>query len=54
MNLDKNMAVRWTEVPDPAMGADEVLIEIHAAALSRADLLQRQPLPERPNGWGLR
>jgi NADPH2:quinone reductase len=27
----------WTDVPDPVMQDDEVLIEIHAAALNRAD-----------------
>ncbi|MCG3210913.1 MAG: Narbonolide/10-deoxymethynolide synthase PikA2, modules 3 and 4 [Anaerolineae bacterium] len=31
----------WQDVPDPAFGPDEVLINIHAAALNRADLAQR-------------
>ncbi|MEV0392882.1 NAD(P)H-quinone oxidoreductase [Polymorphospora rubra] len=39
----------WTEVPDPTPGPDDVLVETVAAAVNRADLLQRQghyPPPE--------
>src|SRR2546429_8743226 len=32
----------WAEVPDPVAGAGEVLIEVAATAINRADLLQRQ------------
>ncbi|BCJ65615.1 NAD(P)H-quinone oxidoreductase [Polymorphospora rubra] len=32
----------WTEVPDPTPGPDDVLVETVAAAVNRADLLQRQ------------
>ncbi|WP_327007519.1 NAD(P)H-quinone oxidoreductase [Dactylosporangium sp. NBC_01737] len=35
-------ALRWTEVPDPVPAHDEVLIEVRAAGVNRADLLQRQ------------
>ncbi|MFC4998931.1 NAD(P)H-quinone oxidoreductase [Dactylosporangium cerinum] len=35
-------ALRWTEVPDPVPAPDEVLIEVCAAGVNRADLLQRQ------------
>ena len=31
----------WTEVPDPIPNPNEILVEIHAAALNRADLMQR-------------
>ncbi len=31
----------WSEVPDPEFGPDEVLVDIHATALNRADLMQR-------------
>lgn len=31
----------WQETNDPALAADEVLVEIHATALNRADLSQR-------------
>jgi putative PIG3 family NAD(P)H quinone oxidoreductase len=42
--------LRWTEVPDPVPAADEVLIEVHAAGVNRADLLQRQGLYPPPAG----
>jgi tumor protein p53-inducible protein 3 len=31
----------WGEVPAPEPGPDEVLVDVHASALNRADLLQR-------------
>src|SRR3954466_15234477 len=35
--------LRWSEVPDPGTPADgEVLLEVVASAVNRADLLQRQ------------
>ncbi|MFJ8915650.1 NAD(P)H-quinone oxidoreductase [Amycolatopsis sp. NPDC102389] len=34
--------LEWTEVPDPVAGAGEVVIEVAASAVNRADLLQRQ------------
>ena len=47
----------WTDVPDPVMQDDEVLIDIHAAALNRADLMQRAgqypPPPGCPEWMGL-
>ncbi|MDD4140378.1 MAG: NAD(P)H-quinone oxidoreductase [Eubacteriales bacterium] len=41
----------WSDVPDPVIKADEVLVDIHAAALNRADLLQRQGKYPPPPGW---
>lgn len=38
------------EVPDPVPGRGEVAIDIHAAALNRADLLQRRGLYPPPAG----
>jgi putative PIG3 family NAD(P)H quinone oxidoreductase len=35
-------ALIWSEVPDPQVGDGEVLIEVAAAAVNRADLMQRQ------------
>ncbi|SCL39188.1 putative NAD(P)H quinone oxidoreductase, PIG3 family [Micromonospora pallida] len=35
-------ALRWTEVPDPEPGPGEVVVEVRASAVNRADLLQRQ------------
>jgi putative PIG3 family NAD(P)H quinone oxidoreductase len=32
----------WSEVPDPVCGPGEVLVDVVAAAVNRADLLQRQ------------
>ena len=40
VNDDKSLS--WKEVPNPKIGADEVLVEIYAAALNRADLMQRE------------
>ncbi|SEP63482.1 putative NAD(P)H quinone oxidoreductase, PIG3 family [Lentzea xinjiangensis] len=42
--------LEWTEVPDPAPGPGEVLIDVAASAVNRADLLQRQGLYPPPKG----
>jgi putative PIG3 family NAD(P)H quinone oxidoreductase len=42
--------LRWTEVPDPVPGPGEVLIEVAATAVNRADLLQRQGRYPPPEG----
>ncbi len=34
--------LEWTEVPDPEPGPGEVLLDVMASAVNRADLLQRQ------------
>ena len=52
VNDDKSL--RWDNVPDPVIKSDEVLVEIHAAALNRADLMQREgnyPPPEGCPEW---
>ena len=43
--------LHWTEVADPTLREDDVLLEIHAAALNRADLLQRAGQYPPPPGW---
>ncbi|MDT7725053.1 MAG: hypothetical protein QOI21_1629 [Actinomycetota bacterium] len=43
-------ALEWTEVPDPKPGAGEVLVEVAASAVNRADLLQRQGYYPPPPG----
>ncbi|MHB1740686.1 MAG: NAD(P)H-quinone oxidoreductase, partial [Actinomycetes bacterium] len=47
----------WAEVPDPVPGPGEVLIQVVAAGVNRADLLQRQgqypPPPDCPPYPGL-
>ena len=40
----------WSEVPDPVPGDGEVLVEVAAAAVNRADLLQRQGHYDPPPG----
>ena len=50
MLVDENKNLIWSNVPDPVVKADEVLVKIHAAALNRADLLQRQGKYPSPKG----
>jgi NADPH2:quinone reductase len=46
--------LEWTEVPDPAPGPGEVLLDVVAAAVNRADLLERQGYyPPPPGGAGI-
>jgi putative PIG3 family NAD(P)H quinone oxidoreductase len=49
--------LRWAEIDDPEPGPGELLIEVVAAAVNRADLLQRQgyypPPPGIPDTLGL-
>lgn len=40
----------WDEVPDPVPGEGEVLVEVVASAVNRADLLQRQGHYDPPPG----
>jgi putative PIG3 family NAD(P)H quinone oxidoreductase len=42
--------LRWTEVADPQPGPGEVLVEVAAAGVNRADLAQRQGLYPPPPG----
>ncbi len=55
VNPDKSLV--WTDVPDPVVGEEDVLVEIHCAALNRADLMQRDgdypPPPGCPEWMGL-
>ncbi len=43
-------ALTWAKVPDPVPGDGEVLIDIAATAVNRADLLQRQGFYDPPPG----
>ena len=38
----KDRSLHWSEVPTPTPASDEVLVKIEAAALNRADLMQRE------------
>ena len=55
--VNKDKSLRWDNVPDPVIKTEEVLVEIHAAALNRADLMQREgdypPPPGCPDWMGL-
>ena len=46
---DKSMD--WSEVPDPVRKENEIIIEVHAAAVNRADLMQREGNYPTPPGW---
>ncbi len=55
--VNDDRSLRWDDVPNPVIKSDEVLVEIHAAALNRADLMQREgdypPPPGCPDWMGL-
>lgn len=55
VNDDKTL--RWDNVPDPILGEEDCLVKIEAAALNRADLMQREgdypPPPGCPEWMGL-
>ncbi|MBQ3123871.1 MAG: NAD(P)H-quinone oxidoreductase [Clostridia bacterium] len=55
--VNDDRSLRWDNVPDPVIKPEEVLVEIHAAALNRADLMQREgdypPPPGCPEWMGL-
>jgi len=40
--VNDDRSLRWDEVPNPVMGAEDCLVKIEAAALNRADLMQRE------------
>ena len=51
MLVDAEKHLIWSDVPEPVLEDDRVLIEIEAAALNRADLLQRRGTYPSPKGW---
>lgn len=55
VNDDRSLS--WSDVENPVIKSEEVLVEIHAAALNRADLMQREgdypPPPGCPEWMGL-
>ncbi|MBQ7565936.1 MAG: NAD(P)H-quinone oxidoreductase [Oscillospiraceae bacterium] len=55
--VNDDRTLRWDDVPDPVIGTEEVLVKIEAAALNRADLMQREgnypPPPGCPEWMGL-
>ncbi len=55
--IGENKSLHWSDVPNPILGAEDVLVKIEAAALNRADLMQREgnypPPPGCPDWMGL-
>lgn len=50
MLVDQQQNMIWSDVPDPVIKAEEVLVKIKAAGVNRADLLQRQGKYPSPPG----
>lgn len=48
IHADKSL--HWEDVPTPTPGPDDVAIRVHATAVNRADLMQRQGLYPPPPG----
>ncbi|MBO5958943.1 MAG: NAD(P)H-quinone oxidoreductase [Lentisphaeria bacterium] len=51
MILDDKLNFLWTDVPDPLRKPDEVLIRVKAAAVNRADLMQKDGKYASPPDW---
>ena len=55
--INKDQTLSYTDVENPVVKSGEVLIEVYASALNRADLLQREgnypPPPGCPEWPGL-
>lgn len=51
MILDDNRDFRWAEVPTPVRKPNEVLIQVAAAAVNRADLMQKDGCYSSPPDW---
>lgn len=55
--INEDRSLRWDNVPDPICGAEDCMVKIEAAAVNRADLMQREgkypPPPGAPEWMGL-
>lgn len=55
--VNDDRSLRWDEVENPVLGDDDCLVKIEAAAINRADLMQREgnypPPPGCPDWMGL-
>ena len=52
--VNDDRSLRWDNVPDPICGEEDCMVKIEAAALNRADLMQREgdyPPPEGCPEW---
>jgi len=48
--VNKDRSLRWDDVPNPVVGAEDCLVKIEYAALNRADLMQREGDYPPPTG----
>ena len=39
--VQSDKSLTWSDVPDPVIKPDEVLVKVHYTAINRADLMQR-------------
>ena len=55
--IQEDKSLSWSDVPDPRIQPDEVLVKVNCAAVNRADLMQREgnypPPPGCPDWPGL-
>lgn len=51
MTLDSALNFKWAQVPDPVRKTGEVLIRTAAAAINRADLMQKDGCYSSPPDW---
>ena len=49
--VEEDQSLSWSKVPSPVAKTNEILIDIHATALNRADLMQREGNYPPPPGW---
>ena len=49
--IGDNKDLLWRDVPDPERKKGEIVVEIRAAGLNRADLMQREGTYPPPPGW---
>lgn len=49
--IGNNKELVWSDVADPVISGDQVLVKVSAAALNRADILQREGNYPPPEGW---
>lgn len=49
--VDEKQSLVWRKVADPVPRAGEIVIDVHAAGVNRADLLQRAGNYPPPAGW---
>ena len=48
--INEDQSLRWDDVPNPICGAEDCIVKIEAAALNRADLMQREGDYPHPPG----